>query len=212
MPRRGLPCGDRGDDRAEIGREQIFRAMSRWQPIASMVTTTAFELGLTRKPCSSSWRPWPAYRWRGRSTAGPSFSNARAHRRRHYRKSHSDASHFGLHHSFLPARPASMVAAVVLWMQPRSRRACDPGTGRSYADAVAISVSTRNFSPSSGVVMSSLFLATREVVMFDGPLPYDVPSLGGAMISGGACLRHVRGVISRTQRRHPTRANRASPM
>ena len=22
--------------------------------------------------CSLSWRPWPAYRWRGRSTAGPS--------------------------------------------------------------------------------------------------------------------------------------------
>src|SRR5258708_23347708 len=25
--------------------------------------------------CSLSWRPWPAYRWRGRSTAGPSPSD-----------------------------------------------------------------------------------------------------------------------------------------
>src|ERR1700754_3698391 len=25
--------------------------------------------------CSLSWRPWPAYRWRGRSTAGPFHSD-----------------------------------------------------------------------------------------------------------------------------------------
>lgn len=40
-------------------------------PISMPITAIAL-CAVAAMACSLSWRPWPAYRWRGRSTAGPS--------------------------------------------------------------------------------------------------------------------------------------------
>jgi hypothetical protein len=39
-------------------------------PISMPITEIAV-CAVAGMACSLSWRPWPAYRWRGRSTAGP---------------------------------------------------------------------------------------------------------------------------------------------
>src|SRR5258708_32555437 len=43
-------------------------------PISMPITAIAV-CAVAGVACSLSWRPWPAYRWRGRSTAGPSHSD-----------------------------------------------------------------------------------------------------------------------------------------